>query len=214
VEGNNNIAIAAHELGARTRRAWIYRGVNVNVLEGQVGAITGPAGSGRTSLLLALAARMPFTTGSLRVCGHGLPEGASSVRSAVAVARAGGANDLEPELRVRDHLIERGVRGDREALFDKACGRLGLTVDRYALAGDLAAGPAALLCLALALLDEPRIVLLDDLDRGLPGAEQSELWQRMRALTEDGVTVLATSTDSTPAHGWADILIDLTGVAS
>jgi ABC-2 type transport system ATP-binding protein len=208
------IVVRASELGARTGRGWIYRDVTCVVHEGEVGAIAGPAGSGRTSLLLAIAGRMAFSVGSLSVCGRDLPEGAGAVRSAVALARVGGVAELEPELRVRDHLVERGRRGlDREARFDKACGRLGLAVDREALAGGLTASQAVLLSLALALLDEPAVVLLDDLDRGLPGMEQTELWQRMRALTDDGVTVLASTTDPAPATGWADVVVELGGGA-
>jgi len=204
--------VVANELGARTRRGWIYRDVTCTVREGEVGAITGPAGSGRTSLLLAIAGRMPFTAGTLTVCGERLPDGAGSVRRRVAVARVGGVAEPEPELRVGDHLIERGRREhDRDARFDKICGRLGLAVDREALVGALPAGQVTLLCMALALLDEPDVVLLDDLDLGLPGAEQTELWQRMRALTEEGVTVLATTTDPAPAQGWADAVVDLGG---
>ena len=207
------IVVRANELGARTGRGWIYRDVTCVVHEGEVGAIAGPAGSGRTSLLLALAGRMGFSVGALTVCGHDLPDRADAVRSRVALARVGGGvAELEPELRVRDHLVERGRRGlDREARFDKACGRLGLAVDREALVGGLTASQAVLLSLALALLDEPAVVLLDDLDRGLPGAEQTELWQRLRALTEDGITVLASTTDPAPATGWADVVVELGG---
>jgi ABC-2 type transport system ATP-binding protein len=203
-------AIRANGLGARTRRGWIYRDVTCAVRNGEVAAIVGPAGSGRTSLLLTMAARMAFSTGSLTVCGEELPHGTSPVRARVAVARAGGATDLEPELRVRDHLIERGAPGrDRDALFDKACGRLGLSMPSGSLVGDLDAFRVTLLAIALALLDEPRVVLLDDLDRGLAGADQTVLWQRLRSLTEDGTTVLAVTTDPVPGQGWADVIVEL-----
>jgi len=122
---------------------------------------------------------------------------------------------LEPELRVRDHLVERGTHGhDRDARFDKACGRLGLAVSRESLVGGLDACQETLLCLALALLDEPEIILLDDLDRGLPAADQTVLWQRVRTLTEEAVTVLAVTTDPVPARGWADVVVDLAGGAA
>jgi ABC-2 type transport system ATP-binding protein len=210
----NGVVVRTTDLGARTGRGWVYRDVTCTVREGEVGAICGPAGSGRTSLLLTVAARMAFSTGSLTVCGVELPGDASAVRARVAVARAGGAAELEPELRVRDHLVERGTHDhDRDARFDKACGRLGLAVSRESLVGDLDAGQTTLLCVALALLDEPAVVLLDDLDRGLPAADQTVLWQRVRSLTEEAVTVLAVTTDPVPARGWADVVVDLAGGA-
>jgi ABC-2 type transport system ATP-binding protein len=211
VDGHSErFAVAASGLGARTRRGWIYRDVTCTVRAGQVGAVVGPAGSGRTSLLLAVAARMAFSTGSLTVCGNELPGRSGRVRATVAIARAGGVAELEPWLRVRDHLIERGGP-DRDERFDKACQRLGLAVERESLVGELDAARETLLSVALALLDEPTVVLVDDLDRGLPGAEQSVLWERMRALTEDGTTVLAATTDREPLDGRADVVVDLDG---
>lgn len=206
------VAVAANGLGARTRRGWIYRDVDCVVGEGALAAIVGPAGSGRTSLLLAMAARMPFSAGELSVCGIRLPDGTAPVRSRVAVARAGGACDLEPWLRVREHLIERGTStGDRADRFRRACALLGLTVEPEALVGDLSAVRLTLLCVALAMVDEPRIVAVDDLDRGLSGDDQTRLWERLRALTEDGTTVLAATTDPGPVRDQADVVVSLNG---
>jgi ABC-type multidrug transport system ATPase subunit len=151
---------------------------------------------------------MGFSTGSLTVCGNELPSRSGQVRAMVAIARAGGVVELEPWLRVRDHLIEHGGP-DRDERFDKACQRLGLAVERESLVGELDAARVTLLSVALALLDESRVVLVDDLDRGLPGAEQSMMWERMRALTEDGTTVLAVTTDREPLDGRADVVVDL-----
>lgn len=204
------MAVVARQLGARSRRGWIYRGVTCTVRPGEVAAIAGPAGSGRTSLLLAMAARMSFSTGSLTVFGEELPHGTGAVRARVAVARAGGAAELEPELRVRDHLLERGNR-DRGARFDLACERLDLEVARESFVGELGPGRATLLSMALALVDQPRVVVLDDLDRGLPTEDQTVLWQRMRSLAEGGTTVVATTTDPAPAGGNADVVVNLGG---
>jgi ABC-2 type transport system ATP-binding protein len=216
VDGQSvDIVIAAKGLGARTRRGWIYREVSWAVPERAVGAVAGPAGSGRTSLLLAVAARMPFSTGKLSVCGKELPGGAGAVRERVAVARAGGVFEPEPWLRVRDHLLERGTKGqDRDERFDKVCQQLGLDVAGESLVGDLDACRTTLLSLALAVLDEPKVVLLDDLDRGVSGADQENLWERMRALTEDGITVLATTTDPIPAQRRADLVLELDEAAA
>ena len=58
--------LSVHELGLQTRRGWVFRDVSLEVEPGELVAVTGPAGSGRTSLLLALAGH--FRTSHGRHC--------------------------------------------------------------------------------------------------------------------------------------------------
>lgn len=192
--------VVAEDLGLRTRRGWVYRDVTCRVGPGQVAAVVGPSGSGRTSLLLALGGRMAFTSGALAVCGERLPGGARVSRARAAVARAGDVVDLDPDLRVRDHVAER-----RDHDLRRACERLRLAVDPKAFAGDLGALDATLLSVALALLDGPDLVLLDDVDHDLPGADQAVVWDRLRLVADTGTAVVATTTDPAPAAGRTDV---------
>src|SRR5256886_14891566 len=60
----------AQGLGLRTRRGWVFRDVDLAVEPGELVALTGPAGSGRTSLLLALAGHFRTTEGTRRLDGR------------------------------------------------------------------------------------------------------------------------------------------------
>ncbi|MEU5880413.1 ATP-binding cassette domain-containing protein [Spirillospora sp. NPDC047279] len=205
--------VAARDLGVRTRRGWIYSGVTLSAGRGAVVAVAGPGGSGRTSLLLTVAGRMKPSTGSLTVCGMALPGAAAKVRAKAAVARATGAAELEPELRVRDHVRERRLilgRTPRDA-FGRACEAIGAELPAKALVGDLRPSDATRLALALALMEEPDVLVLDDLDDGADGAEQHDLWDAVRRAAGTGVTVLAAVTEPSPADGFADVLVPLGG---
>ena len=62
-------AIAARGLGLRTSAGWVYRGVDLEVPAGSLAVVTGPARSGKTALLLTVAARMKAGEGGLSVAG-------------------------------------------------------------------------------------------------------------------------------------------------
>jgi ABC-2 type transport system ATP-binding protein len=87
--------VSARGLGVHTRRGWVFRDVDLDVAPGELIALVGAAGSGRTSLLLALAGRFKVTAGTLDR--HGT----------AALAYVPGATDPEPNLTVAEHVEER-----------------------------------------------------------------------------------------------------------
>ncbi|WP_157419863.1 ATP-binding cassette domain-containing protein [Actinomadura kijaniata] len=204
--------VEAEDLGLRTRRGPVFAGVTLRAAPGELVAVTGPGGSGRTSLLLTVAGRMRPSSGTLRVCGIALPGGAARVRGRVAVARATGAAELEPDLRVRDHVRERALAaGSPAAAFDEAAGTVGLDVPGATVVAELAAADATRLALALALLEAPEALVLDDLDDGADLAAQRALWEAARSAADSGPVVLAAATEPSPAAGLADRLVALGG---
>ncbi|GAB3955858.1 hypothetical protein GCM10027614_66430 [Micromonospora vulcania] len=102
------VVVEASGLGLRTRRGWVFRNVDLTVGAGELHAITGAPGSGRTSLLLALAGRFPTSAGRLRR--HG----------AAALGQVVGVHEADPELTVAEHIAERllllGRRADPTGL--------------------------------------------------------------------------------------------------
>src|SRR6476660_5084345 len=66
--------LVASGLGVQGNAGWIFRDVDLRLPAGSLTAVVGPAGCGRSSLLLALAGRMRPTAGSLSVLGHNLAD--------------------------------------------------------------------------------------------------------------------------------------------
>ncbi|NED53676.1 ABC transporter ATP-binding protein, partial [Micromonospora aurantiaca] len=87
--------VEARGLGLRTRRGWVYRDVDLTAASGELHAVTGPPGSGRTSLLLALAGRFPHNHGELRR------------RGPAALGQVAGVHEPDPTLTVAEHITER-----------------------------------------------------------------------------------------------------------
>ncbi|WP_067477216.1 ATP-binding cassette domain-containing protein [Actinomadura hibisca] len=209
---DDGAVVQAAGLGLRGRRGWVYAEVDLRVGAGALVAVAGPGGSGRTSLLLTVAGRMKQTTGMLRVCGHDLPGEAARVRRCAAVARATGAAELEPDLRVREHVRERllTLRDVPAGAFDDARALVGLEASGKELVHELPSSDATRLALALALLGSPAVIVLDDLDDGADAADQYALWQAARRAADTGPVVLAAATEPSPAEGLADALVELT----
>ncbi|GAB3694287.1 hypothetical protein GCM10027589_58610 [Actinocorallia lasiicapitis] len=199
--------MVAEELGVRTRRGWVFAGVELEAEAGQLIAVGGAGGSGRSSLLLAVAGRMRPSMGRLWVCDERSPH---RIRNLVAVGRVGGAVEPDEELTVRDHVTERSLyaRTEKDS-FGAACELLGTRFEAGERAGALADERRTLLSLALGLMERAPVVVLDDLDEGTPVEGQRRLWKAARRASDAGAVVIATTTDADPAEGLADTVIRL-----
>lgn len=183
--------IEATGLGLRTRHGWVFRDVDLTVPAGEVAAVVGPSGSGRTMLLLALAGRAKPTTGSLRV---GDATSRPDLRRLVTVARATGAVELDPDLTVGDSRREAGLLF-YGADLDQAEDLVGLDVDSATVIGDLAADDRALFALALAASSRPAALVLDDVDLHTTPAQQHRIWAALHAVAGTGIAVVASAID-------------------
>ncbi|GAA2269257.1 ATP-binding cassette domain-containing protein [Nonomuraea roseoviolacea subsp. roseoviolacea] len=152
----------------------VYAGVSFEAGAGTLTAVAGPAGSGRTSLLLTLAGRMKPTAGTLAVAGHVKPR---AIRKVAALALLDGVTDLDRSLTVGEHLRERG-RGPYPKLLKQA----GLDAGERTLVRELDREGQVRLGVALALIDDPKVIVADNVDAGLPPDRQEALWTLLAGL--------------------------------
>ena len=195
--------IRADGLGMRAGEGWVYRHVSLIAYLGEVLEIRGAGGTGRSMLLLTLAGRARATTGTLWVLGHQLPHGTRQVRALASVARLDDVVGPEGQ-----HTVDQAFR--ERARWDRVhpAGEEGLSyrVDEVrevtalgAAGGERVAGlPAVqrtLLAVALAALERPRVLVLDDLDDGLPPDEQSMVWAALGQVSaaDDCITIATTA---------------------
>ncbi|GGO11727.1 hypothetical protein GCM10010116_23580 [Microbispora rosea subsp. aerata] len=209
--------VLARGLGVRGGHGWVYRNVSLHAAPGTLTVVTGESGSGRTSLLLTLAGRMKATEGTLTVGGLTAPRG---IRKVAALGLFTQVNPFDDALSVREHLQERlrprGLlwrRRHPDAVWS-ALAHAGL--DPHALphgdrtlARELTRDQAVRLGVALALLDQPSLLLVDDADTGIPAGGRRELWDTLRRLADAGLTVIAACTDGAEAAGVATALLPL-----
>ncbi|MGI5242418.1 ATP-binding cassette domain-containing protein [Dactylosporangium sp. CA-139066] len=182
--------LVAEGLGARTRRGWVFRDVDLVVEPGEFVTLSGASGSGRTSLLLALAGHFRTSEGTVRRTAKG------------ALGYVAGVNAPEPGLSVVEHVEERLVLLGRASWSPpkrrrQALERLqGVHLKPETLGRDLDPLGAQLLCLALARVNEPGIIFADDVDSGLSEVERETL---VAALRESGAAVVVTAREEVAA---------------
>lgn len=188
--------LVARGLGVAGSRGPAYADLRLDLAAGDLHAVQGPAGSGRSTLLLTLAGRLARTSGE--VLADGREVDAADLRRLAVVAHVAGVDDLDPTLTVRDHLRERRWATGRDGRADLVAHLAPRTLVR-----DLGGHDRLLLHLALALPErgagQPRLLVVDDLDRGLGPAHQHDVWTLLRELADDGLTVVGSCIDATAA---------------
>ena len=170
------------------------RGIDLSVDEGEIVAVLGANGAGKTTTLRAISATVK-TSGDLVFAGKRLP------RRPEAVARAGIAHVPEgrgtfAQLSVDENLrVGAHVRRDRagvKADYDRVLERFPILAERRGqAAGTLSGGEQQQLALARALMQQPRLLLLDEPSLGLAPRVVAEFFAVVGELNEqEGLSVL------------------------
>jgi ABC-2 type transport system ATP-binding protein len=176
--------LEARGAGVRLRRRWLFQDLDVTVEPGEVVAVTGPPGSGRTTALLSLAGRFRLGAGSVAVSrtpslGH-VPE----------------VEAPEPVFTVTEHVRERLALLGRPASEAVGVDLHGLDPEKQGR--ELTPYEKQVLGLILANLAKPSVIALDGLDAGLDAGEQQRLWELIDQLAEAGIAVLVTAREVDP----------------
>ena len=191
--------VVARGIGVHAPGGDVFAGVDLEVQAGSITCVVGPDGSGRSSLLLALAGRMRITDGSAVVAGHRLPGHERAVRRVAGLGIVRGVNDLDPALSLDDHVrIENLLAGRRmsRSARRKALDAAGVDADPSTRLRDANADDALRTGLALAMLREPLLLLVDDVDHDLTVVQQRSVWRLLDGIADAGTAVVAMVTDA------------------
>ncbi|MDG4859382.1 ABC transporter ATP-binding protein [Streptomyces sp. T-3] len=163
-------------------------GVSFSVQEGEIFGILGPNGAGKTTTVECVEGLRIPDAGSVRIAGL------DPVADHERVTRLLGAqlqeSELQAKLTVREALELYSAFYDRPADWRPLAERLGLTAklgDRF---GKLSGGQKQRLSIALALIGDPKVVVLDELTTGLDPRARRDTWQLIEDVRDSGVTVL------------------------
>ena len=162
----------------------VFRDLDLDVHAGNVLALLGPNGAGKSTLLLTLAGLLPARTGQARIDGVALRNG-----NAVAASRAGivlvpDNRSLFTTLTVEENLEvarSRNGPGPRDLLdtFPALEKRWRLS------AGALSGGEQQMLAMARALIQQPRVLLVDEMSMGLAPLVVETLFDTVRRIAAD-----------------------------
>jgi ABC-type multidrug transport system ATPase subunit len=161
-----------------------------SVPRGSVVGLLGPSGCGKTTLMRAVVGVQIIAGGTVTVLGH--PAGDRALRRRVGYATQNPA--VYADLSVRENLryfasVLGARRGDAERVIDE----VGLSDARDQAASSLSGGQLHRASLAIALLGEPELLVLDEPTVGLDPVLRGELWELFNELAGRGVTLLISS---------------------
>lgn len=166
-----------------------FRDVDLAVEAGQVLALLGPNGAGKTTLLLTLAGLLPAASGSVKVDGTPLRNGSPVAASRAGVVLVPDDRCLFTTLTVEENLnVARGRSGPaaRELLdvFPTLEQRWHLQ------SGALSGGEQQMLAMARALIQRPRVLLVDEMSMGLAPLVVESLFDTVRQIASDRDTAV------------------------
>jgi lipooligosaccharide transport system ATP-binding protein len=192
----NEPAIAARDLCKAYSGVDAVRGVSFDVAPGEVVGFLGPNGAGKTTTVRMISCFLPPTSGSATVFGVDVRTRPREVKRMLGICPQ--EDNLDPDFDVLKNLLAYGryygipgrdIRARAERLLDFV--QLG---DRKKSAvQELSGGMKRRLVLARALLNEPRVLILDEPTTGLDPQARHAIWTRLRGLRATGVTVLLTT---------------------
>ena len=174
----------------------VLDGIDLDVVEGTVYALLGPNGAGKTTTIHILSTLLAADAGEVSVGGHDVVTDPAGVRSAIGVTGQISAVDKqftgEENLRLMADLCHLG-RDEGRLRVASLLERFELTDDAAKPAMKYSGGMKRRLDLAMTLVGRPRIIFLDEPTTGLDPRSRRVMWQIVRELVADGVTILLTT---------------------
>ena len=185
-------------------------GISFDVAAGESFGLLGPNGAGKSTTMRMIGGTSLRTSGTLLVNGLDPEVNGPEVRASLGVVPQ--TDNLDNELRARDNLIMYGryfglpysyLRPKAEELLEFAQ----LTEKAKEKVDNLSGGMKRRLTIARALVNEPKVLLLDEPTTGLDPQARHILWDRLFRLKEEGVTLIVTTHFMDEAEQLCDRLV-------
>jgi len=188
--------IAACQLTKKFNGFTAVDGIDFYVAPGESFGILGPNGAGKTTTMKMIYCASPKTTGRLEVVGLDVDRHPREIKALIGVAPQ--ENNLDPDFTVNQNLVIYSryfdlPRAEAESRINQLLEFFHLQDKRNDLVNKLSTGLKRRLILARALLNNPKILILDEPTTGLDPQARHLIWERLRGLKRQGVTILLTT---------------------
>lgn len=189
-------------------RIEVLHGVTLHVDAGEIVSLIGANGAGKTTLMHAISGVQPITGGTIRFEGELIDQRPAHMRVTLGISQVPEGRQVFEPLSVKDNL-RLGAWSRRDADLEPDIARV------YALfpmlkamwktpAGALSGGQQQMLAIGRALMAKPRLLLLDEPSMGLAPNLVDHVLSVIRALKDDGLTILLVEQNAGAALAIAD----------
>ena len=185
-------------------------GISFEVRAGQSFGFLGPNGAGKTTTIRMITCLSPVTSGDLLIDGLDVQDQSRQIKSLLGVVPQ--EDNLDPDLSVRRNLeiysryfdLPDRVAQDR---IEELLSLFQLSDKQEAQIDELSGGLKRRLLIVRALINEPKILILDEPTTGLDPQARHLVWQKLRILKGQGVTMLLTTHNMEEADRLCDRIV-------
>ena len=188
--------IRAERLFKRYSDLTAVNGIDFQIHQGECFGFLGPNGAGKTSTMKMISCVSPVSSGTLSIFGMDVRERQRDVKRLLGVVSQ--ADSLDPDLNVMQNLVSFGRFFNLSSNESRERALEGLELfqlaDRAnAMPDHLSGGMRRRLLIARALMNEPRILVLDEPTTGLDPQARLLVWDKLNLLKSRGITMLLTT---------------------
>ncbi|SNS97866.1 ABC-2 type transport system ATP-binding protein [Asanoa hainanensis] len=207
-------AITASGLRKAYKDKVVLDGIDLDVPTGTIFSLLGPNGAGKTTTVNVLTTLMKADGGTIRVAGHDVATETKAVRAAIGVTGQFAA--VDELLTGRENLqliadLKRIRPAESKQIVADLLERFDLTESAEKLSSTYSGGMRRKLDLAMTLVGRPSIIFLDEPTTGLDPRSRRTMWEIIRQLVADGVTIFLTTQYLDEADRLADRIAVLDG---
>ncbi|MEU0467673.1 ATP-binding cassette domain-containing protein [Amycolatopsis sp. NPDC006131] len=189
-------AITASGLRKSYQDKVVLDGIDLSVPAGTIFSLLGPNGAGKTTTVNVLTTLIKADGGTVRVAGHDIATEAKAVRSAIGVTGQFAA--VDELLTGQENLqlmvdLNRVPAKDGKRVVAELLDRFDLSGAAQKPASTYSGGMRRKLDLAMTLVGNPRVIFLDEPTTGLDPRSRRTMWDIIRDLVADGVTIFLTT---------------------
>jgi ABC-type polar amino acid transport system ATPase subunit len=207
--------LSIEQLVVRHAEREVVRSLSLQVARGEIVALMGPSGAGKTTALRAVAALQPFASGRIDVDGVSLSPGPVPPESRLQPLRRRvgfvfQSHALFEHLSALDNVtlalrhVLKQTAADAEAVAMKLLAALDVGTRAHAWPRELSGGEAQRVAIARALAPDPLLLLMDEPTAALDATRRGALGTVLRSLVRDGRGLLIATHDTEFARGYAD----------
>jgi ABC-2 type transport system ATP-binding protein len=171
----------------------VLDGLDLQVERGEVFALLGPNGAGKTTTVRILSTLLAPDGGRARVAGHDVATERKAVRAAISLTAQEAAVDglLTGAENLRMMARLRRVKDRRRV--DELLGQFDLADAAHRRVETYSGGMRRRLDLAMSLIARPEVIFLDEPTTGLDPRSRGAVWEAVKALADEGTTILLTT---------------------
>lgn len=176
---------------AKGRELEAVKGTSFDVYKGEIFGILGPNGAGKTTTLEILECLKPQTSGTVAVLGMDNLKQADDIKKRIGVQLQ--TSDYLPRLSLAELLKLFASLYGRQADIKKLLGMVGLEDKEQEQVKNLSGGQKQRFTIATSLVNRPEVLFLDEPTTGLDPSARRNLWQLIKQINDQGITIVLTT---------------------